>query len=67
MALAKEILSGSNRGKRRLEQIVDEILESLRQEDMEEFEYNQEAQNTPPEEGDEFSTGEFDPTDPSTW
>lgn len=68
LALAKEILSGSNRGKRRLEQIVDGILETLRQEDYAEFEYNQDAQNRPSDEegGDEFER-DFDPTDPSTW
>ena len=68
LALAKEILSGSNRGKRRIEQIVDGILETLRQEEYTEFEYNQDVQNRPSDEegGDEFE-GDFDPTDPSTW
>ena len=68
LALAKEILSGSNRGKRRIEQIVDGILETLRQEEYAEFEYNQDVQNRPSDEegGDEFE-GDFDPTDPSTW
>ena len=71
MELAKEILSGSDIGKRRLEQIVDGILTKLREEEYAEFEYDQNTQNpTPPEdETGEEPTGEkeFDPTDPSTW
>lgn len=66
LPLAKEILSGSNAGKRRLEQIVNGIIETLREENYAEFEYNQDVQNPAPDEN-EFDTGEFDPTDPSTW
>ena len=67
LALAKEILAGSDRGKRRLEQIVDEIIETLKAENYAEFEYNQDVQNAPPEEGEEPTTDTFDPSDPSTW
>lgn len=75
LALAKEILSGSNQGKRRLEQIVDGIIQTLREEDVAEFEYNQDVQNQPPAEetqpkGDNnvpLAPDDFDPTDPSTW
>ena len=67
LALAKEILSGSNRGKRRLEQIVDEIIESLKAEDMADFEYNQDIENRPENNVTPEEKGEFDPTDPSTW
>lgn len=67
--LAKELLAGSNYGKRRLEQIVDGILETLRQENYDEFEYNQDIQNRPsePEDEDDDFKPDFDPTDPSTW
>lgn len=67
MELAQEILSGSNRGKQRLNQIVQGILESINQENLEDFENRQDQ----PPEGDEGdNAGEerpFDPTDPSTW
>jgi hypothetical protein len=70
MSLAKQILSGSDRGKRRVEQIVDGILESLRDEEYAEFEYNRDTQNKVPDEEDldniSFGGG-FDPSDPSTW
>jgi hypothetical protein len=69
LSLAKEILSGSNQGKQRVEQIVDGILETLRDEEYQEFEYNQDVQNRPSDNNDdEFEIEkDFDPTDPSTW
>jgi hypothetical protein len=65
MELAKEILSGSARGKRRIQEIVKGIIEELNKEEMEDFEYNQEK-GTPSKE-DKLAPPDFDPTDPSTW
>ena len=67
--LAKQILSGGNAGKIRIEQIVDGILETLKQENYDEFEYNQNVQNQPPEEDPDkiAADDDFDPSDPSTW
>jgi hypothetical protein len=70
MELAKEILSGSDEGKQRLNEIVQGILESLNKENLEDFEYQSDIEGQPsPEgkEGDEGNEKPFDPTDPSTW
>ncbi len=67
MSLAKEILSGSNRGKRRLEQIVDGILETLRQEEYDDESYGTQQGGYDRGYRDDEDERPFDPTDPTTW
>jgi hypothetical protein len=59
MEIAKEILSGSIRGKKRIEEIVDGILETLNREALEDME----DENLPSEEDND----EFDVSNPLTW
>lgn len=65
LQLAKEILSGSARGKRRIQEIVKGIIEELNKEELEDFEYNQD--NEPQSSEGKLAPPDFDPTDPSTW
>lgn len=67
LKLSKEILSGSNSGKRKIQEIIEGIMETLRQEDYDELEYNQSLQNQPDEDDGFQPEKDFDPKDPSTW
>ena len=65
MQVAKDILSGSARGKRQLQEIVNGILEELNREALEDVE-NQYSDEEGGEAPDESKPG-WDPLDPSTW